>query len=74
MKLDTQETAPSGKPVLKLRVGCAELAILRGLIYTALAHTPKTPETEKTLNHMRAMSRTLNSAEISAWIEKGDGA
>lgn len=62
MKLESTGTAPSGPPIINLRLSLADLEILQGLVKVALAHTPETSDTAKTVQRMRAMSRCFNSA------------
>ena len=69
MKLTHTEIAPSGAPVINLRIGKDEVLILRGLVANARLHTPRTPDTETTCQRLGAMGRTLNSAEMSAFLE-----
>ena len=72
MKITSTGTAPSGHPIINLRVGANELDILRGMLTVAITHTPETSETAKTVQRMRAMLRCLNSAPVAQWIEHGD--
>ncbi len=72
MKFDCEEIAPSGRPVLKLRLGAEELEIIRGLVLSGLRFTPIIPATEQMHSRMKAMSRCLNSDAVAQWIKRGD--
>lgn len=68
MKIESTGKAPSGKPIITLRLGGPDLGIIEGLLETALKHTPKTAETEKTIQRMQAMKRCFNSPRVQDWI------
>ncbi len=72
MKFDCEEVAPSGRPVLKLRLGAEELDIVKGLVKQALIHTPRTATTESMISRLKAMARCLDSVTVAEWIRRGD--
>lgn len=59
MKIEKSEIAPSGNLRLACYLGEEELTIMLALLQNSLKHTPRTEETDKTIERMRAMARSI---------------
>jgi len=57
--LEEQEMSGAGKPQLVMYINKDEAEILKSIVQKALQHLPKVPDTDKTRNYLRNMSRTL---------------
>lgn len=70
MKIEKSEIAPSGNIRLACYLGEEELTIMLALLQNSLMHTPRTDETDKTIERMRAMARNIISYQKNGLKKK----
>lgn len=61
MKIDGTETAPSGKPRLKIYLGEKELEIMAGLVRQSLRFTSDVPENKDVIQWTKEMDRAFKN-------------
>jgi len=62
MKFVAEEIAGMGHKRYMFSLGKFEASILRGLLVSAIKHTPDTPHTSLTMKRMRAMKNVIGEA------------